>query len=184
MKKSKNNALGAAGVIMMIFSFFMRPTATAPSGMPPPDYLSSHMSEAEVEWYKSLSNEDTEYIANIYEYGKTDGYDSGYKKGHENGYSEGYDYGHSISYQSGYSAGYNARDIENKSVPANAPVTAPDTENVTVPSDSQGEETVWIGATGTKYHRYSCPTLKSTHREITLSEALAQGREPCKVCKP
>ena len=184
MKKSKNNALGAAGVIMMIFSFFMRPTATAPSGMPPPDYLSSHMSEAEVEWYKSLSNEDTEYIANIYEYGKTDGYDSGYKKGHENGYSEGYDYGHSISYQSGYSAGYKARDTENTSVPANAPVTEPDAEYVIYYSKERNMCNAYDNATGTKYHRYSCPTLKSTHREITLSEALAQGREPCKVCKP
>lgn len=44
--------------------------------------------------------------------------------------------------------------------------------------------TVYIGKTGTKYHRKTCGTLKGKGRAITLSEALAQGREPCKRCKP
>lgn len=50
--------------------------------------------------------------------------------------------------------------------------------------DSSYSQTVYIGETGTKYHRQSCGTLKGNGRPITLDEALAQGREACKVCKP
>lgn len=42
--------------------------------------------------------------------------------------------------------------------------------------------TVWIGETGTKYHYKDCRTLKGNKYEITLKEAEAQGRTPCKVC--
>lgn len=51
-------------------------------------------------------------------------------------------------------------------------------------SDDETSETVWVGNTGTKYHRQSCRTLKGKGHKITLKEALAEGREPCKVCKP
>ena len=51
-------------------------------------------------------------------------------------------------------------------------------------NNSSTSQTVYIGKTGTKYHRQTCGTLKGKGRAITLSEALAQGREPCKRCKP
>lgn len=51
-------------------------------------------------------------------------------------------------------------------------------------ADSSSSETVYIGDTGTKYHREDCRTLKGNGHAITLDEALAQGREACKVCKP
>lgn len=51
-------------------------------------------------------------------------------------------------------------------------------------SNDETSETVWVGNTGTKYHRQSCRTLKGKGHKITLKEALAEGREPCKVCKP
>lgn len=41
---------------------------------------------------------------------------------------------------------------------------------------------VYIGQTGTKYHYKTCRTLKNGAYPITLEEALAQGREACKVC--
>lgn len=41
---------------------------------------------------------------------------------------------------------------------------------------------VWIGETGTKYHNKNCRTLKGNKYEISLDEAKAQGRQPCKVC--
>lgn len=44
--------------------------------------------------------------------------------------------------------------------------------------------TVYRGKTGTKYHRESCPSLKGKGIPISLDEALDQGREPCKICKP
>lgn len=43
-------------------------------------------------------------------------------------------------------------------------------------------KTVWVGKTGTKYHKENCRTLRGMKREITLEEALLQGREACKVC--
>lgn len=51
-------------------------------------------------------------------------------------------------------------------------------------ANDETSETVWVGKTGTKYHRQSCRTLKGKGHKITLKEALAEGREPCKVCKP
>lgn len=45
-------------------------------------------------------------------------------------------------------------------------------------------EMVWIGETGNKYHRQSCRTLKKGKKQITLSQALSEGRQACKVCNP
>ena len=58
------------------------------------------------------------------------------------------------------------------------------TSSISVSNNDDTSENVWIGNTGTKYHRQSCGTLKGKGHKITLKEALAQGREPCKVCKP
>ncbi len=41
---------------------------------------------------------------------------------------------------------------------------------------------VWVGKTGTKYHRQSCPTLKGKGIQITYEQAISQNRQPCKVC--
>lgn len=46
------------------------------------------------------------------------------------------------------------------------------------------EKIVYIGEKGTKYHKYSCRTLKKTKIEITETEAIDQGYTACKVCKP
>ena len=54
--------------------------------------------------------------------------------------------------------------------------------NVTTSTQNKNEKTVYIGKTGTKYHNAGCRTLKGNDIPITLSEALADGREPCKVC--
>ena len=45
------------------------------------------------------------------------------------------------------------------------------------------DEAVWIGASGTKYHREDCMTLSgSNKKQITLRKALQMGKEPCAVC--
>lgn len=41
---------------------------------------------------------------------------------------------------------------------------------------------VWVGETGTKYHYQGCRTLKGKGHQITLQQAQAEGRAPCKVC--
>lgn len=45
-----------------------------------------------------------------------------------------------------------------------------------------GGSTVYIGQTGTKYHKQDCQSLKGKGTAISLSEAQAQGREPCGIC--
>ncbi len=50
--------------------------------------------------------------------------------------------------------------------------------------DDDSSQTVYVGATGNKYHRESCSTLKGGGRAISLSSAQAEGRTPCKRCKP
>ena len=49
-------------------------------------------------------------------------------------------------------------------------------------STKNNSEMVWVGETGTKYHTQSCRTLKGKGHQITLKQALAEGRESCKVC--
>lgn len=69
-------------------------------------------------------------------------------------------------------------DVKNEIIKTETPKK----ENTT--NTKNNSETVWIGKTGTKYHRESCRTLKGKGTSITLKKALSQGREPCKVCKP
>ncbi|MGN1097606.1 MAG: hypothetical protein ACI4SS_01775, partial [Clostridia bacterium] len=46
------------------------------------------------------------------------------------------------------------------------------------------QQMVWIGETGTKYHREDCQTLRGSKYQITLEEALNDGRTACKICQP
>ena len=49
-------------------------------------------------------------------------------------------------------------------------------------ADSAPADTVYVGKTGNKYHRKSCSTLKGKGRAISLEDAKAEGRQPCKRC--
>lgn len=52
-------------------------------------------------------------------------------------------------------------------------------------ADSSNSETmVHITATGKKYHRASCRTLKKSDTEVTLDEAKSMGLSPCGICNP
>lgn len=62
-------------------------------------------------------------------------------------------------------------------VPASAPASI-------TPAVNPQEKVVYIGGTGTKYHRDNCRTLKNGAIPINLSEALSQNRDACKVCNP
>lgn len=55
----------------------------------------------------------------------------------------------------------------------------PDTDHF-----ADNENYVYIGKTGSKYHKKSCSTLKGSGSAVTLDEAIAQGRTACKRCKP
>lgn len=47
-----------------------------------------------------------------------------------------------------------------------------------------GNTPVYVTRTGSKYHRDGCSSLSKSKIEITLKEAIEQGYEPCKRCKP
>ena len=52
-------------------------------------------------------------------------------------------------------------------------------------ADSSNSETmVHITATGKKYHRVGCRTLKKSDTEVTLDEAKSMGLSPCGICNP
>lgn len=44
--------------------------------------------------------------------------------------------------------------------------------------------TVYITKTGEKYHADGCRYLSRSKIAIALGDAVAQGYDPCKVCKP
>lgn len=52
-----------------------------------------------------------------------------------------------------------------------------------IPTDSDGERVVYKTKTGSKYHLDGCSALKS-RIETTVSEAEADGLEPCGLCRP
>lgn len=65
---------------------------------------------------------------------------------------------------------------------SNSSTTPSSNSNTSNDSQNKNSQMVWVGNTGNKYHIQSCRTLKGKGHQITLQEALAQGREPCKVC--
>lgn len=64
-----------------------------------------------------------------------------------------------------------------------APETQPvETQPIETPAPETQEQGVWVCGTGKKYHRTSsCSNMNSPY-QISLSEAQAQGYEPCKKC--
>ena len=60
--------------------------------------------------------------------------------------------------------------------------TAPTTKPTTKPTTTPVADMVWIPKTGSKYHRSSsCSNMKNPS-QVTKSQAISQGYEPCKKC--
>lgn len=68
----------------------------------------------------------------------------------------------------------NASSSETTSIPVTSSTTTTSSEN--------NSEMVWVGNTGTKYHNEGCRTLKGNGHQITMEQALSEGRTACKVC--
>ena len=49
---------------------------------------------------------------------------------------------------------------------------------------NETEKIVYIAKTGKKYHLENCRTLRGEKKAIDLNEAIKNGYEACKVCKP
>ena len=71
-------------------------------------------------------------------------------------------------------------------VPTLPPATAvptPDTAtSANASSASSDTEMVWVGETGNKYHYEDCRSLRGKGHQITMEEALAEGRTSCGIC--
>lgn len=60
-----------------------------------------------------------------------------------------------------------------------------DSKNESVSTASPaGATAVYISKSGTKYHTSDCSSLGSSKTEISLEEAMASGKTPCKRCNP
>jgi len=72
--------------------------------------------------------------------------------------------------------------------PAPAPTPSPAVPDsahglAAVPSEATATATVYVTASGTKYHREGCRYLTASTRATTLADA-AKSKTPCSVCKP
>lgn len=66
-----------------------------------------------------------------------------------------------------------------------APSLPPEHSTAELPPVAEPEvQTVYLTATGEKYHRAGCRYLKNSQRPVTVSDAQAGGYTPCSVCKP
>lgn len=84
--------------------------------------------------------------------------------------------GITIDYATGNSSGPASDNTSQAKAPAQ-------TESTTQPPAQPGNiETVWVSATGKKYHRKSsCSNMKNPS-QISKSDAINRGYEPCKKC--
>ena len=57
-------------------------------------------------------------------------------------------------------------------------------ETIGVNKINDTEKIVYIAKTGKKYHLENCRTLRGEKEAIDLNEAIKNGYEVCKVCKP
>ena len=49
---------------------------------------------------------------------------------------------------------------------------------------ADGDTPVFATSTGSRYHRETCSTLRSSRIPITLAEAVRRGLQPCNICHP
>ena len=114
------------------------------------------------------------------ETGSEEGYRAGYDEGHSQGYEEGYEDGKEDGeydgYGSGYDDGYTDGYQDAQQYVASSSSSYSNAQESTV--------TVYITATGEKYHRLGCQYLSKSCYSISLSRALAQRYTPCSRCNP
>lgn len=134
-----------------------------------------------------------------YDAGKKSGYDYGQKEGYNSGYTEGYSAGKStansyVDYNRGYNTGYKVGVAEGKkSVDTSAAYNNGYSQGYSNGATSAGQSyqseqttsyTVYITATGSKYHSYGCSYLRDSCYSIDINDAIAQGYTACSRCNP
>ena len=71
-----------------------------------------------------------------------------------------------------------AAPVADEAAASDAPETTDSAES------SNDEETVWITASGTKFHRESCRYAADGASRLSRADAEARGYVPCGICKP
>ena len=102
--------------------------------------------------------------------------------GYNLGYQSGYDAGRASVRSSGSFSGSSSGSFSGSSSGISSPAKLP--ASAQPPSDQNKTTTVYITATGHKYHRYSCSYLANSCYSISLSDAVNSGYGPCSRCKP
>lgn len=154
------------------------------------DYESKYESEYESRYREGYDTGKE----NGYNYGKREGYNSGYTEGYTKGknsvdtstsYTEGYEKGKaSVDTSSIYNNGYNAGYNDGYSDGAAKSATSSQSTYSSNSSSYSYSYTVYITATGSKYHSYGCSYLRNSCYSISLSDAIAQGYTACSRCNP
>ena len=92
--------------------------------------------------------------------------------------------GTKISWNCSTTESWQAGEAVSSSVP-NTKQDAETNAQTDVATDANtGDTTVYITKTGAKYHMAGCEYLKGSGTQIRLSDAKAQGYEPCAACHP
>lgn len=102
--------------------------------------------------------------------------------GYNLGYQSGYDAGRASVRSSGSFSGSSSGSFSGSSSGISSPAKLP--ASAQPPSDQNKTTTVYITATGHKYHRYSCSYLANSCYSISLSDSVNSGYGPCSRCKP
>ena len=114
-----------------------------------------------------------------YKQGKTDTYDTAYAKGKDAGYTTGYDDGYDNGYSDGEKYGRAAEISKN----LRSRIKTNSSPQVTY------DYTVYITATGSKYHRWGCQYLKESCYYLLRSDQAPEAIRPAlyvthKQCAP
>ena len=121
-------------------------------------------------------------------FGHDRGYDQGYKQGetdtYNTAYAEGEVYGYTTGYDDGYDEGYSDGEKYVRATENLKNFSLTHKNNTHNSSQVSYDYTVYITATGSKYHRWGCQYLKESCYYLLRSDAISRGYTPCSVCSP
>lgn len=110
--------------------------------------------------------------------------DTGYQLGHADGVVSGYEQGHTAGYKEGSSTVSRSSSSSSGGSSSGGSINRNySSVNLNRLPDDQSDS-VYITATGSKYHRSNCSYLANSRRETTLNAAKSAGYGPCSRCKP
>lgn len=123
-------------------------------------------------------NAGQEAASQSYDTGFADGEKSAIEKSKKTWYDNGYSTGYSVGYNAGiddYKEAHSEKSSGNNYSNQQNTYQAPSTST---------SHTVYITATGRKYHSYGCSYLRNSCYSIDIDDAIKQGYTACSRCNP